>query len=162
MTALSYQKLPLTRIPCIPRPIFDHNSHPEKWSKYPSSGCVESHTQCLFNALCDVSLITFDLSMFLFSSKERERTFDGRFAHATENAYFRLRLWFERLPDCLGTNNAPPHVLSLQYVVDARLQNTVSTDRVQPQIPHYNTNYLRVSQRLTGRQRHGQPTGLGG
>ncbi|KAJ5577990.1 uncharacterized protein N7459_006954 [Penicillium hispanicum] len=114
MTALSYQKSALTEIPQLPRPIPDHDVHRDKWSNYPTqSEKVNSHSQCLFRALCEVSLITYDLSWSLFGNKKEERNLDPKFVQATEEAYARLQKWYAELPDCLGISNAPPHVLSL-------------------------------------------------
>lgn len=81
-----------------------------------SSKKTKSHEQCVFKALRDVNLITYDLGWSLFGNGAKERKLDANSAQAAEEAYTRLQEWYEGLPDCLGTDNATPHVLSVQCV----------------------------------------------
>lgn len=117
VTALSYQKGGLIKVPWAPFPTVDRDVHRHIWTNYPvSSETTKSHEQCLFKAVCDVSLITYDLSWSLFGSGDKERKLDASSVQAAEEAYARLQKWYEELPDCLETGNATPHVLSLQFV----------------------------------------------
>lgn len=117
MTALSYQKTTLIKLPQIPYPPLDGEVHRETWSNYPlQSEKTKAHAQCLFKALNSVSFITHDLTWSLFDRDMEERTLNTDFVQAAKDAYYRLRTWYDELPNCLGTSNATPHVLSLQYV----------------------------------------------
>lgn len=118
MTALSYQRTALIKVPQIPYPSFGGDVHREKWSNYPlQSEKTKAHTQCLSNALNDVSLITYDLTWSLFNRSNEEHALTADFVQTAEDAYNRLRAWYDKFPICLGTSNATPHVLSLQYVI---------------------------------------------
>lgn len=117
VTALSYQKGGLIKIPWAPFPTVDGDVHGQTWTNYPvSSKTTKSHEQCLFKAVCDVSLVTYDLTWSLFGNGDKELMLDANSVQAAEEAYARLQKWYEELPDCLGTSNATPHVLSLQFV----------------------------------------------
>jgi hypothetical protein len=70
----------------------------------------------LSKALNDVSLITHDLTWLLFNRSDGQQTLNAEFVKAAENAYSRLCAWYDKFPNCLGTSNATPHVLSLQSV----------------------------------------------
>lgn len=119
VTALAYQKPGLVKVPWVPCPAVDRDAHQHEWTNYPiSSEKVKSHIQCLFKATSDVSLITYELGWSLFGTGDRERKLDTKSVQAAEEAYARLQRWHEELPDCLGTSNAPPHVLCLQFVLD--------------------------------------------
>lgn len=119
MTALSYQKGGLVKVPWAPCPAVDCDAYQHKWTNYPiSSARINSHIQCLFKATSDVSLITYDLGWSLFGTGERERKLDIKSVQAAEDAYARLQRWYEELPECLGIRNAAPHVLCLQFVLD--------------------------------------------
>lgn len=119
MTALSYQRTALIKVPQVPCPsIFGRDVHREKWSNYPlQSETTKAHTQCISKALNDVSLITHDLTWSLFNRGDEEQNLNAEFVQAAEDAYNRLRAWYDKLPNCLGTSNATPHVLSLQSVI---------------------------------------------
>lgn len=117
MTAVAYQRRALIEVPTVPYPPFTPDFHQEKWSNYPSlTQKTKSHNQCVFKALCDINLIAHYLSRSLF--EEKKRKFDADFVAKTEEVYTRLRKWHEELPDCLAITNAPPHVLSVQFVLD--------------------------------------------
>lgn len=118
MTAFSYQRTALIKVPKLPYPPLGREIHREKWSNYPlQSENTKAHTQCLSKALNDVSLITHDLTWSLFNRGDGEQTLNAEFVKAAENAYNRLRAWYDKFPNCLGTSNATPHVLSLQFVI---------------------------------------------
>lgn len=118
MTALAYQKGGLIKVPRAPCPRGDCNAHQRRWTNYPVlSESIKSHDQCLFKALCDLSVITYDLTWSLFGNGDKERTLDAGSVQVTEDAYACLQRWYEGLPDCLGTSNAPPHVLCLSFVL---------------------------------------------
>lgn len=118
MTAFSYQRAALIKVPKIPCPPLGRDIHREKWSNYPlQSENTKAHTQCLSKALNDVSLITHDLTRALFNRGDGEQTLNVEFVKAAEDAYNRLRAWYGKFPNCLGTSNATPHVLSLQSVI---------------------------------------------
>lgn len=115
MTAFSYQKGGLIKVPRVPFPTIGPDAHQHTWTNYPcSSVTTKSHEQCLFKAVCDVSVVTYELSWSLLGSCDKERKLDANSVEAAEQAYARLQKWYEELPDCLGTDNATPHVLSLQ------------------------------------------------
>lgn len=108
----------MIKVPNIPYPPLGPDAHREKWSNYPlQSENTKAHTQCLSKALNDVSLITHDLTWSLFNRGDGEQTLNAEFVQAAENLYNRLRTWYDKLPNCLGTSNATPHVLSLQSVI---------------------------------------------
>lgn len=81
-----------------------------------SSETTKAHDQCLFKAVCDVSLITYDLSWSLFGHGDKETKLDAAYVQAAEEAYTRVQQWYKKLPECLGTDGATPHVLTLQLV----------------------------------------------
>lgn len=131
MTAVAYQKRALVEVPKIPHPPLTPDYHKTKWNNYPSLNEErKSHNQCVFKALCDISLITQNLSRSLFG--EQKRIFNAGLVARTEEVYTRLREWQEKLPDCLAMSNAPPHVISVQFVLDpvdgavTRLTNPIS------------------------------------
>lgn len=117
MTALAYQKGAQIQVPRRSySPLANCDLHRDKWTHYPlSPEAIKSHGGCLVKALCDISQITYDLSWLLFGDKDRK--LDTAFAQATEYVHSRLNRWYQELPKCLGTTNAPPHVLSLQCVL---------------------------------------------
>lgn len=115
MAALSYQKGGLIKVPRVPFPVVGRDVHQHTWTNYPCSSVItKSHERCLFKAVCDVSVVTYKLSWSLFGSGDKERKLDADSVEAAEQVYARLQKWYEELPGCLGTDNATPHVLSLQ------------------------------------------------
>jgi hypothetical protein len=118
MTALSYQRTALIKVPKIPYPPLGRDAHREKWCNYPlQSENTKAHTQCLSKALNNVSLITYDLTWSLFNRGDQGHTLNAEFVQEAEDAYNRLRTWYDKFPNCLGTSNATPHVLSLQSAI---------------------------------------------
>ncbi|KAJ5291801.1 hypothetical protein N7478_001052 [Penicillium angulare] len=89
MTALSYQKRGSLTIPNHPYPPIRQDVHREKWTNYPlQSDQITSHSQCLFNAFCKLSVLTYELS-WLFFGKDKARL-NKKFVESTENVYNRL------------------------------------------------------------------------
>ncbi|KAJ5097012.1 hypothetical protein N7456_007733 [Penicillium angulare] len=89
MTALSYQKGGMLTIPNHPYPPIRPDVHREKWTNYPlQSDQITSHSQCLFNAFCKLSVLTYELS-WLFFGKDNARL-NKEFVESTESVYNRL------------------------------------------------------------------------
>lgn len=121
MTALSFQKGGLLKVPRSPYTPLVRDIHRDKWTNYPVlTEKTKSHNHCLFKAMYDVSLITYDLTWSLFGNEERK--FDARFVEKAEGAFARLYEWYSELPNCLEITNAPPHVLSLQFVLCPKIR----------------------------------------
>ncbi|KAL2816453.1 hypothetical protein BJX63DRAFT_387377 [Aspergillus granulosus] len=109
-----HKKVPILRPPLqhIPLPIH-HQCDQDTWFSYPNpSGGTAGHTNCLYNALCNLNRIAYNLIEFLFSQ-------DASFSHleldsTAIEALQELSTWSEQLPDCLKESNRDiPHVLSL-------------------------------------------------
>lgn len=111
----------MIKIPKQTRSPLQLDAHEDFWTNYPlQSKKVESHNQCLFDAFCDVSIITHDLSWSLFGDGDDK---DGRRLNlgsvkSTEEAYDRVRRWYKGIPACLDSTDATPHVLSFQSVIN--------------------------------------------
>ncbi|KAJ5180591.1 hypothetical protein N7492_003801 [Penicillium capsulatum] len=121
MTAVAYQKRGLIEVPKVPFLPFTRDRHRDKWVNYPLlTEETRSHNQCIFRALCEMSLITYDLSWSLFG--EGKRKFDADFIARTEKVHSRLREWHKELPACLATTDAAPQVLSVQFVSDSEVE----------------------------------------
>lgn len=89
----------------------------DDWTNYPDrSQKIKSNSQALFSMFCEVSRITYDLSWSLFGDGETKPTLNADFVKMTDDAYSRLKKWYEEFPGCLGVDNAAPHVLSFQSV----------------------------------------------
>ncbi|OOQ84351.1 C6 transcription factor [Penicillium brasilianum] len=139
MSALSYQKPAPIKVPQIPYPLLGRNVHREKWSNYPlQSETTKAHTQCLSKALYDVSLITHDLTWCLFKRRDEEQTLNAKFVQQAEDAYNRLRTWYDKLPNCLGTSNATPHVLSLHLKYHTIIQTIFGVLKDLPKVEDCN------------------------
>ncbi|KAJ5717368.1 hypothetical protein N7488_003014 [Penicillium malachiteum] len=123
MTALSYQKPCLVK---IPKPVFVLGSGEEQqetWTNYPlRSRTAEFHSQCLLIAFCDASAIKYDLSWLLFGDGDIKPKMNPDFVESTERVYDRLRKWYEGLPECLALTNATPHVLSFNLMYHSLIQ----------------------------------------
>ncbi|KAL2857327.1 hypothetical protein BJY01DRAFT_202619 [Aspergillus pseudoustus] len=115
VNGLFLKKVPILRPPLqhIPLPA-DHQNDQDTWFSYPNpSRGATGHTNCLFNALCTLDRIAFDLTAFLFS---QDISSPGRLEldNAKIEAIHALSAWPSRLPDCLKESNRDiPHVLSL-------------------------------------------------
>ncbi|KAJ6145391.1 hypothetical protein N7470_009286 [Penicillium chermesinum] len=131
MTAVAFQKGSPVKVPHMPRYLSQRDPHRDKWSNYPiKAENTESHTQCLFDAFCDLSLITHDLSWSVLDGKRQTLTTD--LVGMIENAYKRLRGWYEGLPSCLETESATPHVLSFHLMYQTIIQTLFGLMRNLP------------------------------
>ncbi|KAI9367655.1 hypothetical protein BJX61DRAFT_551200 [Aspergillus egyptiacus] len=91
-----------------------HQCDQDTWCAYPNqANRVESHTSCLFNALCGLNRITYQLHPFLFPKEGAPLpgiAIDNEELEALQN----LSEWSDRLPQCLQEKNMDiPHVLTL-------------------------------------------------
>ncbi|KAK1148200.1 hypothetical protein N8T08_010846 [Aspergillus melleus] len=140
--ALLEKKMPPIKPPKrVSLPPVSHDSDQDDWQPYPTfAEGIQSHTDCLFNALCQLNLIAYDVCALSFrgdpdwSPVERDRHI--------EDAHTRLRQWSDRLPDCLkGSQIEAPHSLSLHMYYHAiimilcGLSNTLPSSSPHPH-PH--------------------------
>ncbi|KAL3462404.1 hypothetical protein BJX64DRAFT_139764 [Aspergillus heterothallicus] len=115
VNGLFLKKVPILRPPLqhIPLPI-NHQSHEDTWFSYPNpSRGVAGHTNCLYNATCNLNRIAYELIAFLFP-QDGSSLSHIELDNAKIEALQTLSTWPSRLPDCLKENNRDvPHVLSL-------------------------------------------------
>ncbi|KAF7586365.1 hypothetical protein BBP40_009031 [Aspergillus hancockii] len=112
---LFYQKTPIMKPPHQPSfPPVNHEGSQYEWQPYPTQGEPSpSHTTCLFNELCRLNLITYDIANFYFQKEASPSR--SQMEQKTFEFHGRLRDWADRLPTCLRTGNSieVPHILCL-------------------------------------------------
>ena len=140
-TALSFQKGGMIKVPRTPYTPSARDIHGDKWTNYPAlTEKTKSHNHCVFKAMYDVSLITYDLTWSLFGNEKRK--FNARSVEKAEDAFARLSKWYKGFPDCLEVTNAPPHILSLQFVFPNWNDGLGADSHDQYEIPHHHPNHL--------------------
>lgn len=116
--ALSEKKTPLIKPPQRQSlPPVTHEAGFDDWVPYPSQAeSRKAHIDCVFNALCSLNLVVYDVAQYFFqSTTERPR---AELEKRASEFHSRLREWTARLPSCLKEEEANvPHVLCLQYVL---------------------------------------------
>ncbi|KAH8432729.1 putative C6 transcription factor [Aspergillus melleus] len=118
--ALFEKKMPPIKPPKrVSLPPVSHDSDQDDWQPYPTfAEGIQSHTDCLFNALCQLNLIAYDLCALFFRGDPEWSPVECD--RRIEDAHTRLRQWSDRLPDCLkGSQIEAPHSLSLHMYYHA-------------------------------------------
>ncbi|KAE8313847.1 hypothetical protein BDV41DRAFT_246749 [Aspergillus transmontanensis] len=151
--ALLYEKTPTIKPPqqssFLP---VNHESKQDEWHPYPTpADKVPSHTTCLFNELCSLNLIAYDVADFYFR-KEAPRSRPDM-EQKTSEFHKRLTEWADRLPQCLKTGKDPeiPHILCLQMYYHAILIAIYNPHRLSREklMPYTNHDTINPSQALT-------------
>ncbi|KAL2823792.1 hypothetical protein BDW59DRAFT_92284 [Aspergillus cavernicola] len=117
-------------------PPISHHSHqcdPDQWYSYPNqSTSVGARTSCLFNAVCHLNRIAYNLGPVLFS---QGTTPLPRLEIENEKleALQELTEWPDRLPRCLAESNVDvPHVLSMHMYYHTIMTAVYGFLRTQP------------------------------
>ncbi|KAG2412986.1 hypothetical protein HFD88_010545 [Aspergillus terreus] len=112
--ALSEKKTPLIKPPQRQSlPPVSHEAGFDDWVPYPTQAeSRKAHIDCVFNALCSLNLVVYDVAQYFFqSTTERPR---AELEKRASEFHSRLREWTARLPSCLKEEEANvPHVLCL-------------------------------------------------
>ncbi|KAL4905474.1 hypothetical protein BDW74DRAFT_152697 [Aspergillus multicolor] len=106
------KKVPEVAPPLCPPASVNHQCEKDTRYTYPvQSENVDPHTLCLFNALCDLNRVAYNLGPTLFSPMPRSSL---ELDTGNLDALQYLSKWPDQLPGCLKDSNVDiPHVLSL-------------------------------------------------
>jgi hypothetical protein len=112
-SSMAHMQPAVMPLPQQERPPYDHTSS-STWIPYPVlEETNENHPTCLYNSLCDLSLICYDVTNLLFSKDHKPPRYELEFG--VDRLYERLQEWKQRLPGCLDPYEYTcPHVFSLQ------------------------------------------------
>ena len=110
-----YKKQPMIKPPIrhYPPPA-RHAEH--FWCPYPLQlEGIKAHTNCLFQALCDLNQIVYDLGRTFFNGERQPQR--SELGQKTGNLQTRLQDWKAQLPSCVREPEdiQTPHIISLQY-----------------------------------------------
>lgn len=91
----------------------DKRGPTDTWTAYPMQ--IEPHhihSECIFDSLADLTLISYDVVDYLFGEDRLPR---AQLAAAASFTYDRLCLWHESLPHCVSIGpTVIPQVLCIQ------------------------------------------------
>ncbi|KAE8375266.1 C6 transcription factor [Aspergillus bertholletiae] len=135
--ALLYEKTPNTKPPQQPYflPV-NHEPNQQEWQPYPTpADGTPSHSTCLFNELCTLNVIAYDVADFYFR-KEAPRS-RPHLEQKTSEFHGRLNEWVGRLPQCVKTGNDTelPHILCLHMYYHAILITIYNPHRLSRETP---------------------------
>ncbi|KAE8349436.1 hypothetical protein BDV28DRAFT_141215 [Aspergillus coremiiformis] len=136
--ALLHGKSPTIKPPQQPFfPPVNYSSDQDEWLPYPiPAEGMPSHSASLFNELCNLNLIAYDVADF-HSHKETPRS---RLQMEQRTSEFRMRLreFADRLPQCLRAEDEVevPHILCLHIYYHAILITIYSSHRPSPEMNH--------------------------
>ncbi|KAL4924975.1 putative C6 transcription factor [Aspergillus undulatus] len=136
LTALWDKKAPIIRPPSQPPFLSPWRCDKGQRYSHPNlSYGVDAHTTCLFNALCNLNRIAYDLASIFSSHKE---TASACASHSelkseTLEALKKLNEWLGELPRCLQEGNVDdPHCLTLHMHYHTVITAVYGALRVPP------------------------------
>ncbi|KAL4804735.1 hypothetical protein BDV18DRAFT_142404 [Aspergillus unguis] len=145
MDAAYAKRAPLVPPPDVPPP-FTLHCEEDEWYNYPTgSHIVQSHTSCLFNAVCHLHHITYKVGPISFSQEAASVAEAKKFGSEKLAALQELSDWPSTLPECLqATNVDAPHILSLHVHYQSIMMSIYKVFRIHPlsvsKLPDLSTN----------------------
>ncbi|THC94082.1 hypothetical protein EYZ11_006452 [Aspergillus tanneri] len=144
--ALFQKKMPPIKPPApVSLPPVRHEYEQDDWQPYPTfAERIQSHTDCLFNALCKLNLITYDLCRIFFRGDTEQSHVEMQ--RQTEAVHSRLRQWADHPPGCLkGSEIEAPHTLCLHMYYHVIIMTICSLSRAVFGTDHASQDELRLS-----------------